>query len=234
MALDQGVLTSKKTQVNPALGIVTAVGQRQLRDHLKPISFGNSRIERRVRLYDLRDKRRWVELPSNPETLEFTLSPEFVRTSIRGLPYEPLHYDRTRNMKVDMSFVLEATRMDTENVSGPNRILTYLAFFQGLCYIDDPVISSQDVSPVARLEWPGIVAMNVVVSEFHCSIDLFTHEPQPLPRFVTVDLSLEEWRRDKIFARSVVGDSALGIPGKGFFHTEAGKAVVLPRPSPAR
>lgn len=210
------ILLKRPTGLDP----LQALKQRYDGRRAQIVHIGKSAVRKRVRLTDLRSKV-VLELPSNPETLKLKTVPTWTNAVVRGLGYEPSGFQNTKNMTVQLKFILDGRRLHTDDQDGPSAVLSYLAFLHSLCYPENPSrVSSVSTAPILKFEWPGVISMECGVTDFETETLLWTHEGTPLPLMQEVSMDLEERRKARIYASDIAGAS--GVPGRALFHTEMG------------
>ena len=194
----------------------------------QPSHLGNVGIRERLVLIDRKFPFRFLELPANPQVLKTSLSVDRSRAEIRGLGYEPTNHIRTRNMGIDLEFILDGERMKTTSQTGASMVTQAMAFLHSMMYSENPETWEFAASaPILTLKWPGVLSMDAVINDIDMDVELWTNEPTPLPRFVRVKLDIEEYRESNIFASDVL-KYGLDRKGVGFRGSGLTNAVSLP------
>lgn len=186
------------------LGPAEAALDRFKSTQREQIYLKRTRVERRMRITDLRWPLRFLEVPTNPENLRGRHEATHNRAEIDGATHEPMQFGHTKNTIIDLEFILDARYMKSPNLTGVDKVAQAMRFLESLLHPEHPDEPVIDTAPVARLEWPNFVEMNVVVNSFDWEVLYWTTWAYPLPRIVRCELQVEETRRTPIFARDVV------------------------------
>lgn len=196
-------------------GVVEYLAQ-QLLNRAKPVSFISPGIEKRVTLTDLRDGS-FVELPANPETIDYTIEPEFRGMVLNSFPYVPMRYTHTKNPVINLPFTLDTAQLQGDPAYAPeDLIMNVLAFIVSLSYPAGPG-RFPDPSPRANILWPKILEMDFIVRSFNWKPAAWTNGAVPMPRIVQCRLEIEEHRFIRIYEDD--------IKAFGFLHARTGESL---------
>lgn len=203
------------------LGPAEAVLERFQKGHGQRIQIVSQRIKRRMRITDLRSPLRFIEVPANPETMRGRHETVHNRAEIDGASFEPMQFSHAKNTRLEFEFILDARFMQSANLTGVEKVSQAMRFLRSLTVPENPDEPVIDTDPVARLEWPQFLEMNVVVHNVDWEIMIWTTTAFPQPRIVRISMEVEETRKTPISARDAMT--------WGFESVRVGQEAFLPK-----